>query len=369
MPFPSASAPRTAATHLRRISIDQHAGLPAAGIIAVRIIFIAAGIIAAGMPAPAATLDEPVHALWSGLPLAAWAERASQLAGCPVILDRRVDPDAPVSRACHGEPLRDTLAAVAASVGSTVAVLEGTIRIAPARQAAAAARGESLRRQDTARLSPARRRALTERREWSWPAGATPRDLVAATAADAGLVIDGLATIPHDHRPAASLPPLSLGERLDLVLADYDLRVEWRARGAAGRIVPLPPDAEPPPAPNRSAGPPAAVRPLPARPDAPGPRTWGEPLFTLRLEAPLDEAVAALAARFGLAATIDRAALAARGVAPGEIVRVEVRDASRDALLDAVVKPLGLRWRIDGTRLTIDAAGVAPADAGKSAAP
>jgi hypothetical protein len=57
----------------------------------------------------------------------------------------------------------------------------------------------------------------------------------------------------------------------------------------------------------------------------------------------------------GLEGRIDRESLAARGVQPGEIIRVEVRDATRDELFDALVAPLGLRWRIDGNRLTIEA--------------
>ncbi|NBX30946.1 hypothetical protein EBR04_10985, partial [bacterium] len=59
--------------------------------------------------------------------------------------------------------------------------------------------------------------------------------------------------------------------------------------------------------------------------------------------------------QLGLTGRIDRESLAARGILPGEIVRIEVRDVTRDELFDAVVAPLGLRWRIDGDQLTIDA--------------
>ena len=135
---------------------------------------------------------------------------------------------------------------------------------------------------------------------------------------------------------------MSLAERLDLVLASYDLRVEWRRDG--GRIVPIETGLQ-------------AVRP----PDRARPRrptaavAAGSQRFTLRLAAPLDEAVTALARQLGLTGRIDRESLAARGILPGEIVRIEVRDVTRDELFDAVVAPLGLRWRIDGDQLTIDA--------------
>jgi hypothetical protein len=342
-------SPRTSTATIQRAGILP-AGIAAAGI-------AAAGIPLAAIAREAATLDEPVHAVWNRLRIAAWADRAAELAGCPVILDRRVDPDAPVSRECDGEPLGETLAAVAASAGVTVAVLEDSIRIAPARQAAAVSRGESLRRRDIARLSAGRRRAIESRQRWAWHAGVTPRGLVTAAAADAGLAIDGLDMIPHDHLPAASLGPLTLGERLDLVLAHYDLRVEWLAHGPAGRIVPLPLDPQATTPAPRSQDASAGGRPPRTRPNGSEPQPAATPRFTLRLAAPLDEAVGMLGTRFGLEATIDRGSLAARGIAPGEIVRVDLRDASRDDLLDAVVKPLGLRWRIDGSRLVIDAAG------------
>jgi hypothetical protein len=76
-------------------------------------------------------------------------------------------------------------------------------------------------------------------------------------------------------------------------------------------------------------------------------------VFTLRLEAPLDEALAAIATRLGLVLDLDRDSLAARGMQPGEIVRAQVTDASREALLDAVVGPLGLRWTITEKRLRV----------------
>ena len=79
-----------------------------------------------------------------------------------------------------------------------------------------------------------------------------------------------------------------------------------------------------------------------------------EPRFTLRLEATLEQAVVALAGRFGLEPAIDREALAARGILPGEIVRIEARDAGRDELFDAIVVPLGLSWRIEDRRLVIE---------------
>ena len=222
------------------------------------------------------------------------------------------------------------------------------------------AAGERARAAEIAALPAAARTALAARRPWTWADGARPRDLVAGAAAAARIDVAGLEQVPHDHLPAASLPPLPLSERLDLVLAHYDLRVTWAAAAgaaAAGRIVPLEAAA---------AGGGSGPRDRPDRARRPGPQPRAPERFTLRVGAmksggqpscvlALDKALEALAPRLGLDPEIDRAALAARGILPGEIVRAAVTDASRDQVLDAIVGPLGLRWRIEGRRLVVDA--------------
>ncbi|MFM7138129.1 MAG: hypothetical protein ACKO1M_13835, partial [Planctomycetota bacterium] len=219
---------------------------------------------------------------------------------------------------------------------------------------AAAAAADRERR--LAAIPAAQRKLLLESEPWSWPAGARPRDLVTAALADARLAVEGLDSIPHDHFPAAALPPLPLAERLDLVLAHFDRRILWSAdRGRpTGRIVAIDANIDPQPAgrPDRAAqaGPPRRPTPPPSR----SVKVRDE--FTLRLEAPLDQALAAIAGRLGLSLDLDMASLAAHGIAPGEIVRAEVEKASRDRLLDAVLQPAGLQWKIEGDRLRVFAA-------------
>jgi hypothetical protein len=288
----------------------------------------------------------PLHAVWTDVPLGDWAARVTATgsgSAAAIVLDSRIDPDTRITLTCRGEPLEDIADRVAAAAAAGVDVLDATLRIVPRDRAGIAPRAEVARRAAVAALPSARRRILEHRAPLHWPAGATPRGIVATTAEAADIRIDGLDAIPHDHLPAMMLPSLSLAERLDLVLASYELRVDWRRDG--GHIVPIDTGLEgvqPPHRPRRSG-------PAPAR-------AAGSQRFTLRLAAPLDEAVSALARQLGLEGHIDRESLAARGIQPGEIVRVEVRDVTRDELFDALVAPLGLRWRIDGNQLTIDAA-------------
>jgi hypothetical protein len=300
-------------------------------------------------PPTAASLDTPLNGSWTGVPLRAWLEQLSQPAGRPVILDRRLDPDLHVTRQCRGEPLGTALAEVAARIDADVVDLRSTIRLAPRGVAAACSQAEATRDRELTAL-PRRQRAVPQStRAWTWPDGARPADLVAAVAADAKLTVAGLETIPHDHLAGRVLPPLTLAERLDLVLADFDKRIAWRPAAAGATptaaIVPLTDGATPSTAAKPSRVP-AQRQPAPA----------GPARFTLRAAAPLDQLLASVSGQLGLTLVLDRDALAARGIAAAEIVRLEVSDASREQLLDAIVTPLRLTWRIDGDTLRVGGA-------------
>jgi hypothetical protein len=299
-------------------------------------------------PKAGAGLDAEVHASWTRVPLRAWTASVSSLAGRPVILDRRIDPEQPVTLAAHGETLREILGRVAQEAGAAVDELESTIRITPSSVAGKASRAEQDRRLRLTKAPAEARHTLTSDEAWSWPPAARPRDLIEHLASKAGLAIEGIDTIPHDHFPAAEWPRLSLAERFDLVLAHFDRRVAWTTAASkpVGRIVPI--DAEIAPA--------AVAHAKQPRARAPTKRVRTAKIrdeFTLRLEAPLDQALMAIARQLDLEVEIDRESLVARGIALGEIARADVTKVSRDELFDAILQPLGLAWQLDGTRLQV----------------
>jgi hypothetical protein len=302
------------------------------------------------LPPPAAAAEPaPVHATWEALPIRTVVAQLSGPAGRPVVLDRRLDPTTPISLAVAGAPCDDVLADIANRGGGQAIALESTIRIVPPSAAGRCLAAEQTRQREIAGLPVAQREPLSKKAALQWPAGSRPADLVASMAAEAGLVVDGLDRIPHDHFPPADLPPLSLADRLDLILAHFDLRVSW-SRGRAGsrpqgRIVSLP-DATPTAAVPKTPGPPSR------RPPRPRPANTQQ-AYTLRLEAPLEEALSAITRQLGLRLDLDAASLAARGIAPREIARADVRSASRDELLAAILAPLGLTWQIDDATLRV----------------
>lgn len=321
-------------------------------------------IVGAAGPArattPAAGLDAAVTATWNGIGLREWAERVSETAGLPVLVDRRLDPDIALRLDCRDEPLRDVIARAAVAAGGEVATLRSSVRIVPRGRADVVGLAERARDSRLASLPARQRFVLSQKSPWRWPAGARPRDLLADVARATDVAVEGVDALPHDHLPALSLPEMTLAERIDLLLAPFDLRVDWQAatgtpaHAATGRIIAI--DAELPPTadagPSSDAATPPAGKGRPAAPGRPKPAK-GIPTFSLRVAAPLEELLTAIATRLELRIDLDRESLVRRGIAPGEIVRATVKDASRDELLDAVLAPLDLSWTINGDTLRV----------------
>lgn len=317
------------------------------------------GVVRADDAAPPATHrhTQRIDATWTAVPLQTVAGRLSTMSGLAVVVDRRIDPDTCVSLTASDEPLPQVLATLAKEARAEVVLLASHARLTPSGSAALLRAAERTRGAEIRRLSAADRARATARTAWTWPAGATPRDLVATAATAADIALTGLDTLPHDHFPAAALPPLSLAERLDLLLAHFDRRVAWQAVGrtANGRptfaIVSL--ASVQIEAADRLTGP--GDRAGIWQPTPPGKRAVAGATYSLQVAAPLDALLATLATRLGLTLDIDRAALRARGIAGGEIIRLNVTNVSRHALLDAVLTPLELRWEIANQTLRVTA--------------
>lgn len=286
--------------------------------------------------------DTPVDATWRATPVASIAERIGGITGVPVVIDRRIDPTKRIDLDGGGRSLEAVLAELAEAAGGEVASLRRSCRIVPKGLARQVSDADAARVSRLAPLPSAARQALEKESACRWEAGTPPRELVERLAEEASIPIGPLDTIPLDHLPAGSLPPLPLADRLDLVLAHYDLRIEAGQRVRRNlAIVPL----------GEAAG--GHHRERPAKQPAGKPKPVVTDRYTLRAEAPLEELLQAVAKKFGLAIKLDPQALAAKGVAAGEIVRIKLEDAPRNQVLDAITKPLGLAWKIEGTTLEV----------------
>jgi hypothetical protein len=305
-------------------------------------------------------LAAPVSGSWRGVPLRSLAERVSETAGVAVVVDRRLDPSTPLTLDAEALPAGDLLRRAASEAGCGLAVARHAVRFVPEALVPRVEAGDRAAARAEAAASAGLRHRLARSATLAWESGSRPADLVATLAESAGIGVEGLDQIPHDHLPEARYPPLPLGESVALVLGHYDLTFAAAEDDSLSiRIIPTPTGSPP----NRpaageattgdSGGAPARLA-RGARGGRPRPPT-GMPVdsFSLEAAAPLDELLAALASRFDLKLSVDEAALRAKGVDPKEIVRVRIVETPRDGVLDAILAPLGLEWRIEDGSLRV----------------
>jgi hypothetical protein len=93
-----------------------------------------------------------------------------------------------------------------------------------------------------------------------------------------------------------------------------------------------------------------------SRPAVRPPAVGGRQVYTLRVqEQPVRALLNTLADRLNWQIQADEEALKNRGLSLDKRVSFDVRDASEAELLDAILRPAGLKWRREGVQLLIEA--------------
>ena len=302
-------------------------------------------------------LDRPIHATFQRIPLARLISQLSVISNGIVVLDRQIDPTQHVTLTCQGEDLLSVLLNLADETGTELAVLESSAWLVPIGKANSLEAADDERKATLQKLPARTRRPLSIKQALQWQAGQKPmvliEKLLAQTKTDnLAVTPDDLSTvIPHDHLAAGSIPPLSLPEQLALVAMQYNHHLLWKQnpQGASAvlvQFVPLPSPTEPKE---------HATRQKQTRSNSNRLAGSSRDLYSLRVAAPFDELLRAISQRLKLEPIIDTQSLTTRGINPEEIIRLEIKNANRDQLLDAIVKPLGLTWSIEKDRLSISA--------------
>ena len=304
-----------------------------------------------------AFLNRTIDATFQQIPLGRLISQLSTLSDGTIVLDRQIDPTQYVTLACQGEDVLAVLFTLADETGTELAVLESSVWLVPIGKAGSLEAADDERKAALQKLPAHTRQPLSTKQALQWQAGQKPTALIEkllARTKTANLAVtpDDLSTvIPHDHLAAGSIPPLSLPEQLDLVAMQYNHHLLWKqnpqkSSAVLVQFVPLPSPTKPKEQPTRQKQP-RSNSSQPARSD--------QDRYTLRVAAPFDELLRAVSQRLKLEPSIDTHSLKTRGINPQEIIRLEMKDASRDELLDAIVKPLGLTWSIEKGRLSIPA--------------
>jgi len=329
---------------------------------------------------------------WVDVPLGEGLERIGGNYRAAVLLDRRVDPTKRISLTTTDADIGATVQQAATTAGLGTSQVAALYYVGPTPTAEHLRTLVALRNEDVARLPPANRTELMTKRPLVWPRRAEPRLLIANVASQRGWRVANANAIPHDLWRAGGLPTMTFSEQLTVLLVGFDLTFNLAAEKKTVEIVSL---AEPLPLVARRyplrygaadaerlrqqfptlglkiegdvahvdgrieehervaewlAGPQsrAAVR----SPAAPGVQ-----VFTLRVEEkPVRTVMTTLSQRLNWQLHVDEAALQAAGLSFDRRVSFDVKDASEEELLRAVLRPAGLDFRKTGSRVEILAA-------------
>lgn len=197
-------------------------------------------------PALAKQLEAPLAVTWKDAPLRRTVTQfgARSEVGVAVMVDRRIDPDQLVTLQAHDRPLDEIFARLADQLEIGVCRVGPVVYFAPKQTAVDLATVAALRRDDLRRRPADARAALVRLRPLAWKELAEPRALVKQWADELGLTIMNLDLIPHDLWPAANLPPLDAADRLTLLLAGFGLTFDFPPEGTAVTLVPMPKEAK-----------------------------------------------------------------------------------------------------------------------------
>jgi len=329
-------------------------------------------------------LSQPVGISWSGNPLRQALGSLSRTQHVAVLIDRRVDPGQKLDLQLGDLPLAAALHEIARSRQLDVSFLGPVAYFGPPRATSRLRTIAALRSEEILGLPAALQRKLLLPKRIAWDDFATPRDLLTQLAEQNELRIQGADRVPHDLWAAADLPPLSLVDRLTLILIQFDLTFQVDADGKTVTLIPVPDEValtrgypggpEPkataekfallvPEARIEVAGQQVRVTGLleaheriaaggeSPKSQTPKPTDQGfaQKRFTLRVqEKPAAAVLQGLAKELKLDLRIDRQALQEAGISLESPVSLSVKDATIDELLREVLKSTGSTFRRRG---------------------
>lgn len=341
-------------------------------------------------PALARQLAQPVTLRQAGQPLGTSLRNLAQAQRVAIFLDRRIDPGQERQIALRDVPLSIALENIAETYRLGTCELDSVTYFGPPESAAELRTMAALVEAQVRELPRDRRGVWMRPAAWRWDDLTTPRELLAQIERESSIRIVDALRVPHDLWPATDLAPLSLINRLTLLLAGFDLTFEISPDGRAARPVPirrpvrLVRDYDAGASPGGVAAKlkelvpaefqvaegrlyvrgrledhelvQAALSGKPIRRPDPnhGNEQGGVKRYTLRVEnKPLGPVLGALAEQIGLTLEFDKAAISQAGISLDSLVSFEVEQASLEELLKAVLTPAKLTFEQRGGALKI----------------
>lgn len=298
-----------------------------------------------------ATLRSPwktrISVQWSGTPLRESLDRLAESYSFRFFLDRRIDPSLKLVFEAKNEPLEQALPRLAAAHGLGCRILSGTAYLGPEEFAARLPGLLAVHRRRIEELPPTPRRFYRETVAIESPLLGTPKEILTALARRGNIVWKELDTLPHDLWNKTRLLG-TVEELLTILLIGFEKSFEPNDDGIA--VAALPQDLPTEAARNTTDRPTTRQ----AKPKATEKIPLARRRFTLRVEEqPLETLLHGLADRLELELKLNQKSLADKNVAPDRRVSFEVKNATAAELLHAVLRPLGLQFRIRGDAVEV----------------
>jgi hypothetical protein len=333
-----------------------------------------------------AKLESRQTANWQGQELQAVLRRIAETQGVSLWVDRRVDPQHLVDAQFTNAQLSAVLDQILDEAQLGWSSWNSIIYIGPHEAAREMATLAAIARQSLDKLPPARRAEWKKAKKVAWPRLSDPREVLSGWLADADISIKNPEALSHDLWDAARLPSLPLVDRVVLLLLGYDKTLQISASGQSLEIVaitrPVLITEEHQPGRqmrellaafandssvvlNRQGNSVAVtgrwedqqrvreiIKGSLADHESPTvrPGRTQEQRFSLKLENQrVDKVIEQLAGQLGLAVNWQGDANAQRE----QLTSCEIKNGTLDDLLHGVLSPVGLRFTLEGTQLTI----------------
>ena len=326
-------------------------------------------------------LNSPATVIWKDSPIRRYVTDFARAQHVGILLDRRVDPDGELTLTAREKPVLAILQMVAESRNLRISIVGNVVYAGPPKSAERIRTVLKLRAEEISAMGRKRSEQFAKREPLAWQDFDSPREILGQLAKENGIEIVHPDQVPHDLWAGNDFPPMSLTERLTLVLHQFDLTFQVSPDGRRIAVVPIPsnvamvrnyPAGSDPEAvvevwrakvPNgeyRVSGHRIFVRGLVEdleaierlraghvseggrAPAERGPRPPLKKVFTASVEGrPLGTVLSHFARQLELDLQVDQASLQQAGISLDQPVSFRVEEATFDELFQAVLKPVG----------------------------
>ncbi len=284
---------------------------------------------------------------WQRVPLRDALQRLKSLFDETVFVDRRVDPNLRVNLDIEASSAEEVVAAIAARQQLGVARMGSLVYLGPSAAAEQLRALAAARSQQAAQMPAEWRPALMQKQPITWPRLSEPREIIASAVERRNCRLANSEIIPHDLWAAGELPELTLSDQLTILLIGFDLTFDFRPNERSIEVVPLKNALKLAGAritANQSAKPMKSSRT----------QQGARHVYTLRVkDQPVRAVLQALSKQLHLPIQIDEDAIRAAGKSLDKRVSFSVENADLGKLLEALLRPAGLDYRLDGDRVRI----------------